>query len=111
VTLERIELTADGAGFSAFFIPPAYTPPPAGSGLPPAPDVVTARAEYSFSGVTRNAGTAGFSTKDGGMRLVWGMELKMHKLDPVPSDATELVFTITQLNDWQGPWEFKVSLE
>ena len=111
VMLERIELTADGAGFSAFFIPPAYIPPPPGPGLPPAPDVVTARAEYSFSGVTRNAGTAGFSTKDGGMRLVWGMELKMHKLDPVPSDATELVFTITQLNDWQGPWEFKVPLE
>jgi len=108
VTLERIELMVDGARFSAFFIPPAYTPPPAGPGLPPAP-VVTARAEYSFSGVTRNAGTAGFSTKDSGMRLVWG--IGMHKLDPVPSDATELVFTITQLNDWQGPWEFKVPLE
>jgi len=108
VTLERIELMVDGARFSTFFIPPAYTPPPAGPGLPPAP-VVTARAEYSFSGVTRNAGTAGFSTKDSGMRLVWG--IGMHKLDPVPSDATELVFTITQLNDWQGPWEFRIPLE
>jgi hypothetical protein len=111
VTLERVELTADGASFYVFFIPPGYTPPPTGPGLPPAPPpmAVMARAEYSFDGMTRNAGFAGFGTKDDGIKLVWGGGPA--RLDPVPSDAKELTFTITQLNDWEGPWEFKVPLE
>jgi len=111
VTLERIELTVDGASFNAFFIPPGYTPPPTGPALPPMPPLmdVTASAEYSFDGMTRNAGFAGYRTEGDGIGLVWGGE--PHRLDPVPSDAKELTFTITQLNDWQGPWEFKVPLE
>lgn len=111
VTLQRVEMTADGAGFSVFFIPPGYSPPPATPGMPPMPPriAVAASAEYSFDGVTRNAGTAGFNTRGDGMRLVWGVG--MHKLDPVPSDAGELIFTITQLNDWQGPWEFRIPLQ
>jgi len=81
VTLERIVLTAEGSTFYVFFIPPGYTPPPTGPGLPPMPPpmVVAARAEYSFDGMTRNAGFAGFRTEDNGMGL--------------------------------GPWEFKIPLE
>jgi hypothetical protein len=111
ITLKRIELTADGASFHAFFIPPGYTPPPTGPGLPPMPPpmAVTARAEYSFDGMTRNAGFAGLRTEGNGIGLVWGGG--PGKLDPVPSDAKELTFTITQLNDWKGPWEFKIRLE
>ena len=110
VTLKRIELTADGASFNAFFIPPGYTPSPTGPGLPPMPPpmAVTARAEYSFDGATRNAGFAGFRTEGDGIGLVWGG--RPHRLDPIPNDAKELTFTITQLNDWQGSWEFKIPL-
>ncbi|MDP2730856.1 MAG: hypothetical protein Q8O55_10300 [Dehalococcoidales bacterium] len=31
-------------------------------------------------------------------------------LDPIPSDARELTFVITQFGDWRGTWEFKVPL-
>jgi hypothetical protein len=111
VTLERIELTADGASFNAFFVAPGYTPPPTGPGLSPVPPPmnVTARAEYSFDGATRNAGFAGYRTEGDGIGLVWGNV--PHRLDPVPSDAKELNFIITKLgDDWEGPWEFKVPL-
>ncbi len=110
VTLERVELTADRASFNLFFIPPGYTPPPTGSGLPPLPPTmpIMAKAKYSVSGITKYAGTAGFNTWDNGIKLVWGSG--PGKLDPIPSDAKELTFTITQVNDWQGPWEFKIPL-
>jgi len=35
---------------------------------------------------------------------------KILRLDPVPSDARELTFTITKFGDWQGPWEFHIPL-
>jgi hypothetical protein len=41
--------------------------------------------------------------------LRWGYDLA--RLDPVPSDARKLTFTITRLGDWEGPWEFHVPLE
>jgi len=111
VTLERIELTADGSTFYLFFITPGYTPPPTGPGLPPMPPTmsVMAKAEYTVGSITKYAGTAGFGTKGNGIKLVWGG--RPHRLDPVPSDAKELTFTITQMNDWEGPWEFKVPLQ
>jgi len=106
VTLERIELMADSSRFYFFFIPPGYTAPPTGLG----PSIsVMARAEYSVGGITKSAGTAGFNTEDNGIRLVW--KVGPGKLDPVPSDATEITFTITQINEWQGPWEFGIPLE
>lgn len=121
VTLERIELTAEGSTFQVFFIPPGYTPtPPLAPGVIPPPPGIIARAEYSVSGITWNAGLAGFGTRDDGMKLVWGgypdENLKpVHGhadyLNPVPTDAKELTFTITRLGDWQDPWEFKVPLE
>ncbi|MDD5537381.1 MAG: zf-HC2 domain-containing protein [Candidatus Omnitrophica bacterium] len=111
VTLERVELTADGSSFYFFFIPPGYTPPPTGPGLslmPPTMSVM-AKAEYSVSGITKYAGTAGFNTKGNGLKLVWGSG--PGKLDTVPSDAKGMTFTIIQINDWAGPWEFKIPLQ
>jgi hypothetical protein len=32
-------------------------------------------------------------------------------LDPVPKNTKELTFRINELGDWEGPWEFRVSLE
>ncbi len=111
VTLERVELMADGSNFYFFFIPPGYTAPPTGHGLPPMPPTmsVMAKAEYSVGGITKYVGTAGFNTKGDGIKLIWGGG--PGKLDPVPSDAQELIFIITQLNDWEGLWEFRVPLE
>ena len=114
-------LTAEGSAFYVFFIPPGYTPPePIAPGVIPPPPGVIARAEYSAGDITWNAGLAGFGTRDDGIKLVWGgypdENLKpVHGhadyLNPVPADASELTFTITQLNDWEGPWEFKIPLE
>ncbi len=112
ITLERVELTADSSRFYFFFIPPGYTASPTHLGMPPMPppDSVTASgAEYTVGGITKNAGDAGFNTKGDGIRLVW--TVGPGKLDPVPSDAREITFTITQLNDRQGPWKFRIPLQ
>jgi len=110
VTLERIELMAEGFTFQVFFIPPGYTrPEPLGPGAIPPPPGVIARAEYSVSGITWNAGLASFGTKDNGIKLVWGGGAR--NLNPIPSDAKELIFKVMQLNDWEGPWEFRIPLE
>ncbi len=139
VTLERVELTADDSSFYVFFIPPGYSAPPStGPGLTPTPNIpsisITARAEYSIDGITNNAGLAGYGSKDDGIKLVWGGTLR--NLNPIPSDAKELVFTVTMVlpefgpppppgnttipaeppkplddRDWEGPWEFRIPLE
>ena len=104
ITLERVELSAEGARFYAFVLPPGYTP------SQPAPMVmVPVRARYSFDGITKDAGLAGWGTRRDGVELKWGRPDQ--PLDPVPSDASELTFTITRFGDWEGPWEFKVPLE
>jgi len=138
VTLERVELTADGSSFYVFFVPPGYTvpPPPSTGPSPPSPSIsIKARAEYSIDGITSNAGLAGSRAKDDGIELVWGGTVG--NLNPIPSDAKELIFTVTmvlpefgttpttgevpeateappppeQLDDWEGPWEFRIPLE
>ncbi len=37
--------------------------------------------------------------------------LSWTELDPVPSDARILTFTITRMGEWQGPWEFVIVLQ
>ncbi len=32
-------------------------------------------------------------------------------LNPVPSEATTLTFTITRIGDLEGPWVFEISLQ
>jgi hypothetical protein len=104
ITLERIELSAEGAVFYCFVIPPGYTP------SQPVPNVMTyAQAGYSFDGITKDAGLAGYGTRDDGIKLIWGSpDLP---LDPVPGDAKELTFTITSFGNVEGPWEFQVPLD
>jgi hypothetical protein len=104
ITLERAELSAEGARFYAFVIPPGYTP------SQPVPMVMApVHARYSFDGITRDAGLAGWGTRDDGIKLIWGAPERL--LDPVPSDAKELIFTITCFGDIEGRWEFKIPLE
>jgi len=106
ITLERVELTAAGARFYAFNIPPDYDLPQ-DPDLPPPPLMsLHAEAEYSLDGKqTIKAGLSGIRFLDNGIKHTWDM------LDPVPEGTRELTFTITKLGDYAGPWEFIIPLE
>ena len=111
ITLKRVELTATGARFYAFAIPPGYSPPERPGPVipplphPPPPEMVPVHAEYTIDGVMRDAGYSGIGSEDDGIRLIWD------DLSPVPSDAKQLTFTITRFGDWEGPWEFRIPLD
>jgi anti-sigma factor RsiW len=105
-TLQRLELTATGLNVYAFNTPPDYGLPQ-GPMLPP-PQLMSlhATAEYSVDGsMVKQTGPSGIRFLDDGMLHTWD------NLDPVPSDARQLTFTIIKLGDWEGPWVFTVSLE
>lgn len=103
--LNRVEMTATGMTVYAFNTPPDYGLPQ-GPMLPPPQLMIHAEAEYSLDGIpVKKTGPSGIRFLENGMQHTWDY------LDPVPSDAKELVFTITKLGDWEGPWEFKVPLE
>ncbi len=106
ITLERVELTATGMKVYAFNTPPGYSLPPGQPG--PAPSLwIHAEAEYSIDrGAVKQTFPSAIRFLDNGVRHTWD-----EYLDPVPDDARELIFGITKLGDWLGPWEFKVSLE
>lgn len=101
-TLERVELTASVNTVYAFSTPRPPDPLPK--------PFHGAVAEYSIDGGARKE--AGFSdglskvrVQEDGIRHTW------YLLDFVPTGTKELTFTITQLNDGEGPWEFKIPLE
>jgi hypothetical protein len=105
ITLERVELSALQAKFYAFNVPPDYNLPQ-GPMLPPPKFMIHAEAQYSLDdGPMKEAGPSAIRFLDNGMRHTWDM------LDPVPKGTKELVFIITELGDWDGPWEFHISLE
>lgn len=107
ITLERVELSAMGAKFYAFTIPPDYSPPqPQGPAMPPPPpDMVPVHDKYTVDSVIKDAGWSGIGVHGDGIRLIWAHPAQ--PLDPVPSDAKELTFTITRFGDW----EFSIPLE
>ncbi len=107
-TLERVELSASGMfiyGFSS--PPPGYTFPPGW--------IINAFAEYSIDGGSViDAGPDGSQPSSDRIGQIWLY------LDPVPKGARELTFRITRLSgeaggaehrDWQGPWQFVISLQ
>ena len=108
IILERVELHDRGVIFSAFTTPPDYSPPEV-SKSHPLKGLVPALAEYTVDGVTIQAKYSELLALEDGIRMTWG--LGESYLDPVPSDATKLVFTIISFGDWQGPWEFIISLQ
>ncbi len=110
VTLERIELTSSGVTVYAFGTLPGYRPPPAASPF------MHVFAEYSVDGnAVKQAGSAGMQELEDGTRLIW------KRLDPIPSDAQELIFRISTITLSfapgkpdelvGGPWEFRIPLE
>ncbi len=105
-TLQRLELTATGLKVYAFNTPPDYNLPQ--GPMLPSPQLMGLHAEAEYrvdDGTVKQTGPSGIRFLDDGMLHTWD------NLDPVPSDARELTFTITRLGDWEGPWEFKILLE
>ena len=107
ITLERVELTATGMKVYAFNIPPDYNLPQGPMLAPPQFMALHAFAEYSTDGgAMKQTFPSGIRFLENGMRHTWD-----EYLDPVPKNAKQLTFRITELGDWQGPWEFEISLE
>jgi hypothetical protein len=108
ITLEQVALGTEGLTFSVFTAPPGYSLPQDFQGPMP-PGMAPAVAEYTVDGITRYAGDAEATFLENGILLTWGYS--QPSLEPVPGDATEIVFTIISFGDWQGPWEFIIPLQ
>jgi len=106
VTLERIELNAVKVTVYAFTTPPGYSLPEEHPPYEFESLMTNSAAEYSVDGGTIKHLRAG-----GGKADAAGITLTWDEIDPIPVDAKELTFTITQLGDWEGRWEFRIPLE
>ena len=115
VTLDRIELTSSGMMVYAFGTLSGYPVPPGITNT--SNSMERALAEYSVDGdIVKQAGSPGMQYLENGTRFIWDRHV-----DPVPSDAKELIFGISTItlsfapdrpNELvDGPWEFKVPLE
>ncbi|MDD5039305.1 MAG: hypothetical protein PHN78_08360 [Dehalococcoidales bacterium] len=105
VTLKRIEMNAVGTKVYTFTTPPEYIlstehPPYQMESL-----ITNSTAEYSINGgVVKQVKSGGGKADAEGVTLTWD------NLEPMPLDAKELTFVITQLGDLKGRWEFKIEL-
>lgn len=106
VTLRRIEMTKTGMAVDAFVNSVRDIVP---TPVPETSPSFGASADYSAGGTAKYGGAANARPEGNGISLVWGGE--GNPLDPVPSDAKELTFTITRINDVSGPWTFKIPLQ
>jgi len=107
-TLEKVELTNTVAKFYAYNVPTDYNLPQ-GPDLPPPPLMrLHAFAEYRIDEEpARDIGPSGICFLDEGMRHSWDQP----SISPVPAGAKVLTFIITRLDEYEGPWEFRISLE
>ncbi len=105
VTLKRIEMNAVETKVYTFTTPPEYSlstdhPPYQMESL-----MTNSTAEYSINGgVLKQVKSSGGKADAEGVTLTWD------NLEPMPLDAKELTFVITQLGDLKGRWEFKIKL-
>jgi hypothetical protein len=105
VTLEIIEMNAVETKIYTFTTPPDYSlttehPPSQMESL-----MTNSTAEYSVDG-----GEVVKIRSGGGKADAEGITLTWDNLDPMPVEAKEITFIITQLGGLKGPWEFKVKL-
>lgn len=101
MTLERVSFTRREVKIEALAMPPGYRPNlqfgPTG-----APHVAVAEV-YLDDGTRIFAGGAGNKEEQTGIRLVW-------TLDPLPASVKGMRVVVSRLDDWEGPWEWQVSL-
>jgi len=105
VTLESIEMNAVETMVYTFTAPQGYRLPKEHLSGEINSLLTNSTAEYSVDGgvieqVKSNRGKADAK----GITLIWD------SLDPMPVDAREITFTVTQLGDLKGRWEFKIQL-
>lgn len=105
IALEQIELTEERAIFFAF----ATSPNSPATSYDHPQWMAPVLAQYTVDGVTKDTGPAGMRILADGIMLTWGDDLE--RLDPIPSDTKELKFVIPRFGEWEGPWEFQISLE
>ncbi len=128
IKLERVESSNLGMNVSVFTIPPNPKPhegapeevltSPSGevtTTLPEGPLVPTPVGPISF-GITAEYQLDGGAVQKAFsntsfVRLENGVECTWKNLDPVPKNTKLLNFTITELNGWEGPWEFMIPLD
>jgi len=112
MTLEGIELTPETVKFFLLATSPHYIltypkdPVLKLPSRPPWGNIIY--GQYCVDSVTKNLGGAFQSFPREGVRFGWGVH---NKIDPIPSDANTLILTISTWGDWEGPWEFHISLE
>ncbi len=106
ITLESIELNAVEVTVYTFTAPPGYSLPEEHPPYEFESLMTNSIAEYSVDGRTiKHVRSGGGKADDAGITLIWD------EIDPIPVDAEELTFTITQLGDREGRWEFEIPLE
>jgi hypothetical protein len=75
--------------------------------------VIQFSASYVVDGVVKEARAPNSRFLNNGIELRWGASAdNSNYIDPLPSDAKELTFTISNVRpDWEGSWEYKIPLE
>jgi len=105
VTLKRIEMNAVGIKVYTFITPPGYS-------------LTTEHPPYQMESLMTNS-TADYSVDGGDVKQVKsgggkadaeGITLTWDEIEPIPTDASELTFTITRLGDQEGSWKFEIQL-
>jgi len=106
VALKRVELTPVGWEVQVLArLPISPQTPNQSFPLPePTPPPGKYSAVYRIDGSEKRAYSPGLKWVDGNLRITW-------QIDPIPADAKEMIFIITELSQWRGPWEFHISLE
>jgi len=111
INLQRVELNDMGVTFYAEMSSPNN--PVSGYNNPEWSGHIPLSAQYVVDGIIKEARAPSSKFLDSGIEFRWGASPDDDNyLDPVPADAKELTFVIPEIRpDWQGPWEFKISLE
>ena len=106
VTLKQIEVTPGGLLVTAFITPPPdYVLLPGTPALQPSQNYPAA-AGYSLDGAWVK--DAGFSTVG---YFGTGMEHTWYIPQALPDNAGFLTFIVHSVGEWEGPWQFEVSLD